>query len=185
MDVQARTGPVASGIVPEGAGGVLGFEDYGGIAGGSDYYHAYQTSMLARFAPDTLAQSVRRSWDEPWLEAITPAKPRAVSMVGSDVFGPPSFHSTVRNSLTDLRGEAAFGKITGAIPEGASEVSWAAFADPNGPASAGLACGTCNAAFRLRSPVSRPPPVGSYGNPAAAPRPYHTVWNKVKSAFLF
>jgi hypothetical protein len=87
--------------------------------------------------------------------------------------------------MLDLRGEAAFGTITGTPPEGASEVSWAAFADPNGPASTGLGCGTCGSQFRVKSPVSRPPVTGSYGNPSAAPRPYHTMWTKIKGAFLF
>lgn len=182
MEYVSRAGPVAAGVVPEGAGGVLGFDDYGGISGGSDYHKSWATSQLARFAPDTLATSVRRSWEEPFLEEITPAKPRAVSMIGDDVFGPPSFHSTTRNSMLDLRGEAAFGTITGAPPSGASEVSWAAFANPNGPASAGIACGTCANYFSQASPVSRPPIIGSFGNPTAAER--HTPWRKVKSAFL-
>ena len=182
MEYVSRSGPVASGVIPEGAGGVLGFEDYGGISGGSDYHKAYATSMLARFAPDTLATSVRRSWDEPFMEEITPAKPRAVSMVGADVFGPPSFHSTTRNSMLDLRGEAYVGVFDGQAPMGASEVSWASFANSNGPASAGIACGTCASQFSRASPVSRPPAVGSYGNPAARSGP--TPWSKVKSAFL-
>lgn len=63
MDMSSRIGPTAPGVIPPGAGGVVGFEDYGGISGGSDYHRAYQTSMLARFAPDTLAVSVRGSWD--------------------------------------------------------------------------------------------------------------------------
>lgn len=182
MEYVSRAGPVASGVVPEGAGGVVGFEDYGGISGGSDYNKAYATSMMARFAPETLAASVRRSWDSPWEQEITPAKPRAVSMVGEDVFGPPSFHATTRNSMLDLRGEAAYGQITGDPPTGASVVSWAAFAQPNGPASSGLSCGTCNAHFAKQSPVSRPPLVGSYGHPTAR---QSSVWSKVKSAFLF
>ena len=183
MESVSRFGPVASGVVPEGAGGVLGFEDYGGISGGADYYKSYQTSMMARFAPDTLAVNVRRSWDEPWLEAITPAKPQAVSMVGTDVFGPPSFHSTIRNSMLDLRGEAAQGAITGQPPSGASEVSWAAFTTGNGPASAGLACGTCAPQYTRASPISQPPRVGAYGNPSARPA-FTTPFAKIRAAFL-
>jgi hypothetical protein len=38
MDMNGRIGPTAPGVVPPGSGGVLGFEDYGGISGGSDYH---------------------------------------------------------------------------------------------------------------------------------------------------
>lgn len=161
MEYVSRYGPVAAGVIPSGAGGPVAFEDYGGISGGSDYHKAYATSMMARFAPDTLAESMRRSWDEPYMEEITPAKPQAVSMVGADVFGPPSFHATTRNSMMDLRGEAYVGDFKGDAPTGASEVTWASYANPNGPASAGLACGTCSTQFSRKIPITNPAPSSS------------------------
>lgn len=184
------SGPVASGVIPPGAGGVVGFEDFSsGISGGSDYHRAYETSMMARFAPDTLAASVRRSWDEPWLEAITPAKPQAVSMVGTDVFGPPSFHSTTRNSVLDLRGEAAYGSSIGSggsaeIPTGASEVSWAAFANPN---ASHLGCGTCSHQFMAPALPSQPfngaykPSAYAATNPPKHLPHKISFWTKIKS----
>lgn len=182
MEYVSRSGPVQSGIIPMGAGGVVGFGDYGGVSGGDSYHKAYQTSLAVRMAPDTIAKSVRASWDEPFYQEISPAKPEAVSMVGADVFGPPSFHSTVRNTLLDLRGEAATGVVTGEPPSGASEVSWASYAVPNGPASVGLGCGTCAKNFEAPSPVSQPPKVGSFGNPAAIPR-RKNIWSKIRNAF--
>jgi len=186
-----RSGPVASGVIPSGAGGIVGFEDFSsGISGGSDYHRAYETSMMARFAPDTLAASVRRSWDEPWLEEISPAKPQAVSMVGTDVFGPASFHSTTRNSMLDLRGEAAYSSsalgIGGEIPTGASEVSWAAFANPN---TSHLGCGTCSSQFMAPALPSQPfngaykSPASYYAATAAPPyRPHNpNLWTRIKS----
>lgn len=62
MEYVSRAGPVQAGIIPPGAGGIIGFEDFGGISGGADWEKAYNTSILARFAPDTLAASVRRSF---------------------------------------------------------------------------------------------------------------------------
>lgn len=185
MEYVSRAGPVESGIMPPGAGGIIGFEDFGGISGGADYAKAYNTSILARFAPDTLATSMRRSFDDPWDSAITPAKPNAVSMVGADVFGPDSFHFTTRNNIVgDIRGEAAFGSISGEPPVGASEVSWASFSWPSDPSSQTTTCGTCAPRFSRPNPVSQPPAVGSYGNPAAANSGRRdTVWSKVKSAY--
>jgi hypothetical protein len=184
MEYVSRYGPVSAGIVPPGAGGQVAFEDYGGISGGSDYHKAYATSMLARFAPDTLAASVRRSWDEPFMEEISPAKPKAVSMVGADVFGPPSFHSTVRNSMLDLRGEAYVGDFKGEAPTGASEVSWAAFAEPNAPSSTGLACGTCGSHYARGIPISNP--AHSAHADQSTPRTSQSgnIWSTVKSVFL-
>ena len=185
MEYVSRTGPVEVGIMPPGAGGIIGFEDFGGISGGADWEKAYQTSIAARFAPDTLRQSMRRSFDDPYDAEITPAKPNAVSMVGADVFGPDSFHFTTRNNIVgDIRGEAAYGVITGEPPVGASEVSWAAFSYPSDPMSQTTSCGTCAPRFQRPSPVSQPPAVGSYGNPAAASAGRrNSVWAKIKSAY--
>lgn len=141
------TTPIQAGVMPAGAGGVVDYDDYGGISGGDSYHKAWHVAQLARFDPDTLAKSVRASWDEPFYQEIAPVRPEAVSMIGADVFGPPSFHSTVRNTLLDLRGEAATGAISGTPPEGAGVVSWAAFADLNGPAGTNMACGTCGPQF--------------------------------------
>lgn len=185
MEYVSRAGPVEAGVIPPGAGGIIGFQDFGGISGGADWEKAYNTSILARFAPDTLAASVRRSFDDPYDLEITPAKPSAVSMVGADVFGPTSFHYTTRNNIVgDIRGEAAFGQITGEPPTGASEVSWASFAYPTDPGSATTTCGTCAPRYVRQNPVSQPPMVGQYGNPAAANSGRRsTVWSKIKSAY--
>ncbi|MDR3540730.1 MAG: hypothetical protein P4L69_07130 [Desulfosporosinus sp.] len=182
----SRAGPVQAGYMPPGAGGVVGFEDFGGISGGADWTKAYNTSIMARFAPDTLAASVRRSFDDPYDMEITPAKPSAVSMVGADVFGPTSFHYTTRNNIVgDTRGEAAFGMISGEPPEGASEVSWASFSYPTEMTNPTATCGTCAPQFKKPNPVSQPPMTGQYGNPAAANSGRRsTVWSKVKSAYF-
>lgn len=189
MEYVSRSGPVASGAMPAGAGGVVGFEDYTtGVSGGQAYQRAYQTSLLARFAPDTLARSVRATDDNPWMSEIAPEKPEAVSMIGSDVFGPPSFQSTVRNSLLDPRGEAAAPTAYGAsaasqIPEGASVASWSSYASQVDPISTSSACGTCHQSFSAPSPIAQPPRIGAYGNPAAAKTARGSVWQRVKSAF--
>jgi hypothetical protein len=166
-----KTTPIQAGVMPAGAGGVVGFEDYGGISGGDSYHKAWHVAQLARFDPDTLAKSVRQSWDEPFYQEISPVKPDAVSMIGSDVFGPPSFHSTVRNTLLDLRGEAATGAITGEAPEGAGVVSWASFADMNGPAGTNMSCGTCSHQFSA--------PRVSDSHASLNP----TLWGKIKKVF--
>ena len=181
MDRSSRIGATVAGVIPAGAGGVVGFEDYGGISGGSDYHRANQTSLLARFAPDTLARSVRASWDEPWEQEITPDRPAAVSNVGEDVFGAPTFKSTIRNSLLDLRGEAAFDPHSGQVPEGASDVSWRSYATDNGPSSTGLACGTCATAY-ARSASSQRSATGT--NAGRTDSPYRTPMSKIKAAFL-
>ena len=180
----APPGPVQAGVVPPGAGGVIGFEDFGGISSGADWDKAYNTSILARFAPDTLAASVRRTFDDPYDEEITPAKPSSVSMVGADVFGPPTFHYTTRNNIVgDIRGEAAYGAVTGEVPTGASEVSWAQYAHPVEAESRTTSCGMCASRFNQPSPVQQPPAVGSYGNPAAASKSRGSLWGKIKQAY--
>lgn len=182
--MSGRIGPTPQGQIPAGAGGVVGFEDYGGISGGSDYHRSYQTSMLARFAPDTLAKSVRGSWNEPQEQEITPQKPAAVSMIGDDVFATTQFTPTVRNQLHDLRGEAAVNVARGSgadMPQGASEVSWRAYAVENGPASTGLACGSCNAAYGRRS-TAQQVSMGTNSPRASAPQ-YRTPMSKLKAAF--
>lgn len=187
MEYSSRIGPTVVGVIPPGAGGVVGFSDYGGISGGSDFHRAQSTSNLARFAPDTLARSVRLSWDETYLDEITADKPAAVSNVGEDVYGPPTFTGTVRNSMLDLRGEAAYNVPTGAgqaPPEGASDVSWRAYALDNGPASTGLACGTCATAYSRPATAQR---VSAGMNPARSisqGSPYRTPMSKIRAAFL-
>lgn len=181
MDRSSRIGPTIAAAVPPGAGGVVGFEDYGGISGGSDYHRANQTSNLARFAPDTLGISVRASWDEPYDQTITPDRPAAVSNVGEDVFGAPTFKATVRNSLLDLRGEAAFDPHSGQVPEGASDVSWRAYALDNGPSSTGLACGTCATSYGRAASSQR---MAAGANPPREASPYRTPMSKIKAAFL-
>ena len=192
MEYISRSGPVAAGAMPAGAGGVVGFEDYStGVSGGQAYQRAHQTSLMARFAPDTLARSMRATEDNPWMSEISPEKPDAVSMIGSDVFGPPSFQSTVRNSLLDIRGEVAdpksFGtSAAGMAPEGASVASWSAYATQIDPISTGLACGTCQQTFSAPSPLAQPPRIGAYGNPVAVKsvrKSGDSVWSKVKGAF--
>ena len=186
MEYTSRAGPIEAGIAPPGAGGVIGFDDFGGISGGADWSKAYNTSILARFAPDTLRASMKRSFDDPYDSEITPAKPSAVSMVGADVFGPTSFHFTTRNNIVgDIRGEAAYGQITGEPPQGASEVSWASFAYGTDPASQTTSCGTCAPKFARAIPLSsQPPMMGQYGNPAAVNSGRRsTVWSKIKSAY--
>ena len=172
---------MSSGIVPPGAGGVVGFEDYGGISGGSDYHKAHRTSMLARFNPDTLARSVRASWDEPWEQEITPDRPAAVSNVGEDVFGAPTFKETIRNSLLDPRGEAAFDPHSGGMPDGASDVSWRAFAVENGPSSTGLACGTCDGLYSRQSTAQAS--ANTFNTPRTETS-YRTPMSKIRAAFL-
>ena len=187
MEYSSRVGPTVAGVIPPGAGGVVGFSDYGGISGGSDFHRANAVSQMARFAPDTLARSVRASWDEPWEQEITPDRPAAVSNVGEDVFGAPTFTGTVRNSMFDLRGEAAYNVASGAgqpPPEGASDVSWRAYALDNGPASTGLACGTCAVSYSRPASAQR---TAAGANPArslAQGTPYRTPMSKIRAAFL-
>ena len=183
--MSGRIGPTPrQSQIPSGAGGVVGFEDYGGISGGSDYHRSYQTSMLARFAPDTLAKSVRGSWMEPNEQEITPQKPAAVSMIGDDVFATTQFTPTVRNQLHDLRGEAAVNVARGGadMPQGASDVSWRAYAVENGPSSTGLACGSCNAAYARKS-TAQAAPRGANTPRSAAPH-YRTPMAKLRAAFF-
>jgi hypothetical protein len=110
-----------------------------------------------------------------------------VSNVGEDVFGAPTFTGTVRNSMFDLRGEAAYNVASGAgqaPPEGASDVSWRAYALDNGPSSTGLACGTCATAY------SRPASAQRVASGMNTPRsvsqgsPYRTPMSKIRAAFL-
>ena len=180
----SRAGPTAPGVIPAGAGGVVGFEDYGGISGGSDYHRANQTSMLASFSPDTLAVNVRGSWDEPWAQEITPQKPMAVSMVGSDVFASTPFIPSVRNQLHDLRGEAAVNPQGSDVPEGASAVGWRSYAADNGPSSTGSACGTCNASYSRSSTAQASASRANRPRTAAAGASYRTPMAKLKAAFF-
>ena len=197
MYSRSRSGPTNPGIIPMGAGGVVDDAEYGGISSGSDYHHAYQTSMMARFAPDMLAKSVRGTFDEPWQQEITPQKPLNASMVGSDVFGPPSFQGTVRNSLLDLRGEAAY-SVDNSIdpPLGASDVGWRNYALANGPASVANACGTCSSTFargeqRYSGGLACTTCASEYSRPSSAQllpsgvnMPRSSVMSRVRSAFL-
>jgi hypothetical protein len=162
--IESRYGPVAPGTVPGEKGGYLGFSDYGGISGGNDYERAQRTSLMARFAPDTLQRSVRSQFDDPWQSTITPEKPAAVGLVGTDVFGGPSYKTTTRNSVRWFAGEAATSMQPGAPPEGAGTVGWADFAEK--PNASGV-CGTCNSRFAGSSPITQPPRVGSFGNMTA------------------
>jgi hypothetical protein len=157
MDISRRTGPTRPGIIPPGAGGVVGFEDYGGISGGSDYHRAFQTSLLARFNPEALQNIATRGWgEEIWEQKLNNGqRPAAVSMVGDDVFPETQFTPTVRNKLLDTRGEAAYAPMRGTPPEGASDVGWRAYAIENGPSSTGLACGTCNPVYSRVSSAQR------------------------------
>lgn len=204
MDYNSRVGPTVVGVIPPGAGGVVGFADFGGISGGStllftrylannplptqgDYHRANATSQMARFAPDTLARSVRASWDEPWEQEITPDRPAAVSNVGEDVFGAPTFTGTVRNSMFDLRGEAAYNVASGAgmpPPEGASDVSWRAYALDNGPASTGLACGTCAVSYSRPASAQRAAAGTNQPRSISQGSPYRTPMSKIRAAFL-
>lgn len=91
-----------------------------GMMGSAEYFNAYKNAELARFAPDTLAMSVKSVWDEPYLNAITPEKPAAVSLAGYDLFGPQSFNTSTRNMTLDPRGEAVYApNMYGELPEGA------------------------------------------------------------------
>ena len=184
MDRTSRVGSTVAGVIPPGAGGVVGYEDFGGISGGSDYHRAHMTSMMARFNPDALARSVRASWDEPWEQEITPDRPAAVSNVGDDVFGAPTFKETVRNSLIDPRGEAAFNPHAGAPPDGASDVSWRSYAVDNGPSSTGLACGTCASAYARPTSAQRSSMGANVPRSTAQESPYRTPMSKLKAAFL-
>lgn len=166
--IEARYGSVAPGVVPAEKGGYLGFSDYGGISGGNDYQRAQRTSLMARFAPDTLAKEVRAQFDDPWQSTITPEKPSAVGLMGTDVFGAPTYKTTTRNSVMWWAGEAATSLRPGVPPEGAGAVGWSDFAEQ--PNAAGV-CGTCTARFAGGNPMSQPPRTGSYGNPAARPHP--------------
>jgi hypothetical protein len=124
------------------------------MLGGSDYYRAYRESEMARMAPDTLARSVRSTWDEPFLSLITPEKPAAVSLAGYDVFGPQSFHTTTRNMTLDLRGEAAYApNLTGEVPVGASISSLAMGAAMNF-SDCQMGCGCNKNPAGIQLPVS-------------------------------
>jgi hypothetical protein len=90
-----------------------------GMASSNDWYTVIQESELARGNPDMLQRSSHMTADEPMWSSIVPDKPDAVSMAGYDVFGPPAFQTTTRNSVLDLRGEAVTGPIIGQAPEGA------------------------------------------------------------------
>lgn len=166
--IEARYGPVQSGIVPANAGAYTGFEDYSGISGGNEYQHSQNVSLLARFAPDTLARQVRKQFDEPWLSEISPKKPAAVGLVGTDVFGGPSFKTTTRNSVLWWAGEAASQPRMSAqeMPMGAGEVGWAEYTEKPNPSSV---CGMCQSQYQGVSPLAaQSAPAGTYGN--AAPR---------------
>lgn len=119
-------------------------EQHPGILGGPEYYRAYRESELARMAPDTLARSVKSTWDDGYISMITPEKPAAVSLAGYDVFGPQSFFSSSRNSILDLRGEAAYApNMVGEMPIGAGMVDRAGSGIPNfSNCAAGCACST-------------------------------------------
>jgi hypothetical protein len=164
--IESRYGPVSAGIVPANAGAYMGFDDYGGISGGNDYQRSQNVSLMARFAPDTLKREVRKQFDEPWLSEISPRKPAAVGLVGTDVFGGPSFKTTTRNSILWWAGEAASTPTMNPaeMPTGASEVGWAEYAEKPNPASV---CGMCQSQFQGASPL-KPGQYGTYGN--AAPR---------------
>ena len=129
----------------------------GGLLGGADYYRAYRESELARMAPDVLARSVKSTWDEPFMDLITPEKPAAVSLAGYDVFGPQSFHTTTRNMTIDLRGEAAYApNLVGEIPPGASIPSLAMGAAVNfSDCSQGCGCSRNPAGIQLPGSMSR------------------------------
>lgn len=186
MDYTSRIGATTAGVIPPGAGGVVGFEDYGGISGGSDYHRAQSTSQLARFAPDTLARSVRASWDEPFMSEITPDRPAAVSNVGEDVFGAPTFTGTTRNSMLDLRGEAAYNVASASMapPEGASDVGWRAYALDNGPSSTGLACGTCATAYSRPATAQRAAIGANTPRSVSQSSSYRTPMSKIRAAFF-
>lgn len=168
-------------MIPAGAGGVTEFDDYGM----ADYDHAraQRVSDMARFAPDSLGFSTKSSWDEPWEQIIAAQKPEAWSLVGDDVFGPPTFSATTRNMLYDNRGEAAFNPHAyGAqVPEWASDVGWRQYAVWNGPSSTGTACGTCGSEYEGKSSVQKSTAEFSSGAPAAA---YKGFLGRVKSAFF-
>lgn len=176
--IESRYSSVAPGIIPAEKGGYLGFSDYGGISGGNDYQRAQRTSLMARFAPDTLAKEVRAQFDDPWMSTITPEKPSAVGLVGTDVFGGPTYKTTTRNSIRWWAGEAATSLRPGAPPEGAGTVGWADFAEQANPASV---CGTCSSRFSASSPIVQPQRVGSYGVPAARA---HSSWSN-KNQYVF
>ncbi len=126
-----------------------------GMVGGADYYRAYRESELARMAPDVLSRSVKSTWDEPFMDLITPEKPAAVSLAGYDVFGPQSFHTTTRNMSLDLRGEAAYApNLTGEVPAGASISSLAMGAAVNfSDCSTGCGCNRNPAGIQLPGPM--------------------------------
>lgn len=102
-------------------------------------------------------------------------------MIGDDVFPATQFVPTVKNQLHDLRGEAALTPMKGEIPEGASDVGWRAYAIENGPASTGLACGTCNATYSRRS-TAQQIPMGA-NKPRSVKTAYRTPMAKLKAAF--
>jgi hypothetical protein len=104
-------------------------------------------------------------------------------MIGNDVFPSTQFQPTVRNSLHDLRGEAAVVAVRGLSnpPEGASEVGWRAYSIENGPASTGLACGTCNSTY-ARPSSAQMTPMGA-NTPRSSNSYYRTPVAKLRAAF--
>lgn len=149
-DVQ-RLGPQKPPQIPPGAGGVLRSFSYSGLNGNSEFANAYNTSIQARFQPDTLAKSVRNSWTQPFDHILTPQRPSAMTTLGSDMFGPPTFSGTKRNVLYDLRGEAAIRPVGMSMPEGASDVGWRSY-KMNMPKST-QRCTVCGPAYS--SPVAQ------------------------------
>jgi hypothetical protein len=148
------------------SGSYVADEVSGGLLGGSEYYRAFRESELARMAPDVLARSVKSTWDEPFMDLITPEKPAAVSLAGYDVFGPQSFHTTTRNMTLDLRGEAAYApNLTGDIPPGASIPSLAMGAAVNfSDCSQGCGCGSNPAGIQLPGSMAS----SSYSGPSSS-----------------
>lgn len=90
-----------------------------GAGGTSEYFRQMEESKMARENPTMLAKIITQELDQPFMDAIVPETPLPISLAGTDVFGSISLNSSVRNSTTDLRGEAVSEKCIGPPPEGA------------------------------------------------------------------
>lgn len=112
--------------------------------GGDDFAKAMKTANQVRFHPEIAEQSMRLGWDEPNEDVLAPNRSSDATAIGEDVFGPPTFHATLRNTLFDPRGEAAINPFDGTPAEGASEASWKSYALLAAPGY----CGTCSPAFK-------------------------------------
>lgn len=174
-DAQAMAGMEVRPGLREFSGSYVAPEVQCGMMGSAEYFNAYKNAELARFAPDTLARSVKSVWDEPYLSAITPEKPAAVSLAGYDLFGPQSFNTSTRDMTLDPRGEAVYApNMYGELPEGAS-INSRAFSNTLFTSSTLLAAAKDITGRSAVGGVSLPSAYGQLQvRPIDASNPYHT-----------